>query len=78
MGFEEIEQAANHVSQDSGQNPQEELARAAEHFRNATRELLDAADQALAELREGRKTTRMLLDRLEARLRIHGEERATG
>ena len=55
-----------------GQRSQDKLERAAEQFRTATADLLAAADQALADLREGRATTQMLLDRLEARLRIDG------
>jgi hypothetical protein len=72
MAFEEIEEAVDQVSRDPGRNPQEVLARAADHSQTATRELLDAADQASAELQEGRNTTRMLLDGLEARHGVHG------
>lgn len=77
IALEELEEVLNRTTNalldaDPGQKWQAELERAAEHFRTATGELLDAAERALAELREGRNATRALLDRLEVRLGLHG------
>jgi DNA-binding winged helix-turn-helix (wHTH) protein len=75
MRAEQVDRAIRpHQNKDSesGDSSQQQLVRAAEEFRAATDQLLDVADRALAELRDGREITRTLLDQLEARLPADG------